>query len=238
MIRNKKPIIKKYNSDKKFVIISKLAIILFHISRFFYNCRCINYPRQKVIFALWHAHQCGVFTCNQMKKTTIMVSASKDGEVVSRAANAVGVETIRGSQNRGGAKASLEMIKKIKEENYNGAITIDGPKGPKRIVKKGIIELAKMSDVPIVPAIWWSKDKTFLKFNSWDEFRFPLIGTRLVMKFGEPIWVQEDLTQDSTEQIRLKIENSLNELYKDVKENFDEYFKTGEKLPRYHRKYE
>lgn len=206
-------------------IFSFLTIALFHVIRFFYNCKCINYPKEKCIFALWHAHQCGVFSCNQNRKTAIMVSSSRDGEIISRAANAMGVETVRGSKTRGGAKASLELIKKIKEEDMNGALTIDGPKGPNRIVKKGIIEIARMAGVPVVPAVWWSKDKTFLKFKSWDEFRFPLIGTRLVMLFGDPIEVPKDPTDEEVEIIRKKIEDSLNELYVDIKKNYKEYVK-------------
>ncbi len=221
----KKSIIERYNKDKKFVLISTLVIILFHIIRFFYRCKCINYPKEKCVFALWHAHQCGVFSCNLERKTAIMVSNSKDGEIISRAANAMGVETVRGSHQRGGAKATYELIKKIKEEDVNGAITIDGPKGPNRVVKKGIIEIAKLANVPIVPAVWWSKDITFLKFKSWDEFRFPLIGTRLVMLFGDPIYLPENPTDEDIENVRQKIENSLNELYIDIKKNFDKYLK-------------
>ncbi len=208
-------------------IFSFLVIVLFHIIRAFYRCKCINYPKDKCIFALWHAHQCGVFSCNENRKTVIMVSSSRDGEIISRAANAMGVETVRGSKTRGGTKASLELIKKIKEENYNGALTIDGPKGPNRIVKKGIVEVAKLAQVPIVPAVWWSPQKTFLKFNSWDNFRFPLIGTKLVMLFGSPIEIPEDLDEEKTELIRQKIENSLNELYQDVKLNYRKYLKEG-----------
>ena len=221
----KKSIIERYNKDKKFVLISTLVIILFHIIRFFYRCKCINYSKQKCVFALWHAHQCGVFSCNLERKTAIMVSNSKDGEIISRAANAMGVETVRGSHQRGGAKATYELIKRIKEEDVNGAITIDGPKGPNRVVKKGIIEIAKLANVPIVPAVWWSKDITFLKFKSWDEFRFPLIGTRLVMLFGDPIYLPENPTDEDIENVRQKIENSLNELYIDIKKNFDKYLK-------------
>ncbi len=221
----KKSIIERYNKDKKFVLISTLVIILFHIIRFFYRCKCINYPKEKCVFALWHAHQCGVFSCNLERKTAIMVSNSKDGEIISRAANAMGVETVRGSHQRGGAKATYELIKRIKEEDVNGAITIDGPKGPNRVVKKGIIEIAKLANVPIVPAVWWSKDITFLKFKSWDEFRFPLIGTRLVMLFGDPIYLPENLTDEDIENVRQEIENSLNELYTDIKKNFDKYLK-------------
>ena len=141
-----------FNTFKKkyaFEAISAFVNALFKLEKIFYTCKCINYPKEKCVFALWHAHQCGVFSCNMYKKTCIMVSNSKDGEIISRAANAVGVETVRGSHNRGGTKASLELIKKIKEEDYNGALTIDGPRGPNRVVKKGIIEIARMTQTPI-----------------------------------------------------------------------------------------
>ncbi len=217
--------LKVYRKTKGTEFLCLITIILFHIIRFFYRCKCINYPEVKCMFALWHAHQCGVFSCNQNRKTCIMVSDSQDGEIISRAANAMGVETVRGSKTRGGAKASLELIRKIKEEDVNGALTIDGPKGPNRIVKKGIIEIAKMAQVPIVPAVWWSPQKRFLKFNSWDEFRFPLIGTNLVMLFGEPIPVPENPTDEDIERVRKKIEDDLNALYVDIKKNYKKYLK-------------
>ena len=202
-----------------------LVVNLFRLEKIFYKCKCINYPKEKCMFALWHAHQCGVFSCNLNRKTCIMVSSSQDGEIISRAANAVGVETVRGSKTRGGTKASLELIKRIQNEDINGALTIDGPKGPNRVVKKGIIEIAKMANVPIVPAVYWSPQKRFLKFNSWDEFRFPLIGTNLVMVFGNPIEVPQNQTEEEIEKIRLKIENDLKELYEDLKKNYKKYLK-------------
>ena len=228
MILNFKQFKKTLEEKRKDVmmeVFSFFAVIFFKFEKIFYKCKSINYPKKQCIFALWHAHQCGIFTCSQKDKTVIMVSSSRDGEIISRAANGVGVETVRGSKTRGGAKASLEMIKKMKEEGYNGALTIDGPKGPKKIVKKGIIEIARMAGVPIVPAVYWSPQKLFLKFNSWDEFRFPLVGTNLVMVFGEPIEVGESMDDKTVELIRKKIEDSLNELYDDVKKNYYEYLK-------------
>ena len=218
----------KFNRFRKkygFEVISAFVNALFKLEKIFYTCKCINYPKEKCIFALWHAHQCGVFSCNMYKKTCIMVSNSQDGEIISRAANAVGVETVRGSQSRGGAKASLELIKKIKEEDYNGALTIDGPRGPNRVVKKGIIEIARMCETPIVPAVYWSPQKRFLEFNSWDKFRFPLIGTKLVMLFGEPIPVPQNPTDEEVEKIRKQIEDKMLEMYADLKKNYKSYLK-------------
>lgn len=214
-----------FRKDLVMEILAFFTVNLFHFIRAFYKCKCINYPKVKCIFALWHAHQCGVFSCNEERKTCIMVSASRDGEIISRAANAMGVTTVRGSKSIHGAKASLELVKKIINEDFNGALTIDGPRGPKRIVKKGIIEIAKLTSVPIVPAVWWSPQKLFLKFNSWDEFRFPLTGTKLVMLFGDPIEVPKDPTDEEVEKIRKQVEDSLNTLYEDVKKNYYTYLK-------------
>ena len=224
-LKNFRAEFKKFKNKYVFEIISSFVNALFRLEKIFYNCKCINYPKEKCVFALWHAHQCGVFSCNMYKKTCIMVSNSKDGEIISRAANAVGVETVRGSQNRGGTKASLQLIKRIKEEDINGALTIDGPRGPKRVVKKGIIEIARMTQTPIVPAVYWSPQKLFLKFKSWDEFRFPLIGTKLVMVFADPIKVPDEPSEEEIEKIRKEVEDKLNELYKDLKENYYTYLK-------------
>ncbi|MBR3605652.1 MAG: lysophospholipid acyltransferase family protein [Candidatus Gastranaerophilales bacterium] len=214
---------RRFRKKYGFEIISAVVTALFKLEKIFYVCKCINYPKEQCLFALWHAHQCGVFSCNMHKKTCIMVSNSQDGEIVSRAANAVGVETVRGSHQKGGTKASLELIKKIKEEGLNGALTIDGPRGPNRVVKKGIIEIAKMTGVPIVPAVYWSPEKRFLQFNSWDKFRFPLFGTKLVMVFGDPIPVGENPTPEEIESIRKQIEDKMHKLYKDLKENYHKY---------------
>lgn len=216
---------KRFRNKWGFEILSGFVNALFKLEKIFYSCKCINYPKEKCVFALWHAHQCGVFSCNMYGKTCIMVSSSKDGEIISRAANAVGVETVRGSKTRGGTKASLELIRRINEENLNGALTIDGPKGPNRVVKKGIIDIARMTNTPIVPAVYWSPQKRFLKFKTWDEFRFPLIGTKLVMVFGEPIPVKQNMTDEEIETTRKKIEDDLNNLYKDLKENYHSYLK-------------
>ena len=82
-----------------------------------------------------------------------------------------------------------------------------------------------MTQTPIVPAVYWSPQKLFLKFKSWDEFRFPLIGTKLVMLFGDPINVPIEPTEEEIEKIRKEVEDKLNELYKDLKENYYTYLK-------------
>jgi lysophospholipid acyltransferase (LPLAT)-like uncharacterized protein len=219
------PQLRQLKNKYAFELIATLVTWFYKLEKIFYRSKCINFPKEKCVFAFWHAHQCAVFSCSQITPTCVMVSDSRDGEIVARAAQGVGLITARGSATRGGVKASLDMIKKIKEENVSGALMVYGPRGPNRVVKKGIIEIAKIAQVPIVPAVSWSPQKRYLKFKSWDEFRFPFLGTMLVVLFDDPIYVSEDATDEDIEKIRLRIENRLKEMYEDVKTNYWNYLK-------------
>lgn len=201
-----------------------LVTLLFKLKSLTYWGKNINYPHQQCIFALWHAHQCGLYNLDDRKRTNIMISRSKDGEIVARATEAIGLKTVRGSATRGGASATLELIEKIKKGDF-GAITIDGPKGPKRVVKKGIVEIARITGVPIVPMSWWSPSIGFLKFNTWDEFRFPLFGIKFIALYGDPIFVPKDATAEDIERIRKEVEDALNQNYKTLKKNYHKYLK-------------
>ncbi len=203
----------------KTLLLAKLCTLYFQFKRHFYYCKNINYPKSQCIFALWHAHQCGLYALEEREKTTVMISRSNDGEIIAQAGSAMGLNVVRGSQRRMGATAALELIDAIKNGN-NGALTIDGPRGPNRIVKKGIVEIAKITGVPIVPMSWYSPSKFMLKLKTWDEFRFPLNCIKMKALYGEPIYVPEDATDDDIEFYRKKVEDELNRLYDTLKTNF------------------
>ena len=154
----------QYNEKEKLQIriFSRLAALLFKLKEFTYWCKNVNYPKEPCIFALWHAHQCGLYSLEGKSKTNVMISRSKDGEIIARAAEIMGLKTVRGSITRGGASATLELVNRIKKGD-NGAITIVGPKGPNRVVKKGIIGITRMTGVPIVPITWYSPTKSYIK---------------------------------------------------------------------------
>ncbi len=213
-----------FSIDKKYST-PLLAFLVKHFYTFeswFYDCKNINFPKDKpVIFALWHAHQCALYANEDRGHLNVMISKSNDGDIIAAATQQVGIKVIRGSHKRSGAAASLAMIEKL-EQGENAAITIDGPRGPKGVVKDGIINIAKLSQVPIVPMTWYSPSKWWLKFNTWDEFRFPLLGVKTIAIYGEPIYVPSDCSKEETELYRQKLETALNDLYKQAQENFKE----------------
>ena len=203
----------------KIRLLAKMLTLYFEFKRHFYYCKNINYPKEQCIFALWHAHQCGLYALEEREKTTVMVSQSNDGELIAQAGAAMGLNIVRGSHNRKGASATLELIESIKNGN-NGALTIDGPRGPKHKVKKGIVDISRITGVPIVPMAWYSDSRFFFKFNTWDEFRFPLNCIKMKALYGEPISVPENASEDELEAVRQKVEDELLRLNKKLVDEF------------------
>ncbi len=213
--------------DKKYLVsVLSFAVKWFYaFESLFYNCKNINYPKDKpVIFALWHAHQCALYANEDRGSLNVMISKSNDGDIIAAATEHMGIRVVRGSYKRAGASASLAMIEKL-EQGENAAITIDGPRGPKGKVKDGVINIAKLTGVPIVPMTWYSPSKWLLKFNTWDEFRFPVLGVKTIAVYGEPIYIPADCSKEEAENLRQKVETALNDLYKYAADNFDELVK-------------
>ena len=158
------------------------------------------------IYAIWHGLQYCLGGIPERKKLHILISHSRDGEIIARAVKILGFSTIRGSMGRGGMKATLEIIRAL-EENKNIAYTVDGPKGPGFKVKKGIIKIAQMAQKPIIPVSSdaWPKQV----FSSWDKYQIPVPGAKMPLVFGDPVYIPSDLSDEDIEEYRLKLENEL-----------------------------
>jgi hypothetical protein len=158
------------------------------------------------IIAFWHECILMSLFCRWRKPTTAMISRSKDGEIVSGVVQRFGADTARGSSTRGGDIALREILRDVRD-GRNIAFTPDGPKGPPRIVKEGLVYAAKITGIPIVPFHFTAKSKKRLR--SWDGMIVPRPLTRAVFVYGEPLVVPRDA---DVEEWRLKIEKQMNDL--------------------------
>lgn len=212
-------------SNLKIKLLSSGIELLFKTLIHMVNIKSVNYPEtEQFIIALWHAHQCVLYNVKNPSRLNVLISQSNDGEIIARATEAMGIKTIRGSRRRKGTEATLKLIEKL-EQGDNIAITVDGPKGPSRVVKKGIINIAKISQVPIVPMTWYSTSKFFLKFDSWDNFRFPIWWMKTIALYGDPIYVPQDCDDEGIEFYRKQLEDAMHKLEHDAEENFEEYLR-------------
>jgi len=119
------------------------------------------------IYASWHQRFfSGITFFASRKPISIMISQSKDGELISRIVNVLGYYPVRGSSSKGGRQA-LREIQRLAQVGYKVGHIVDGPRGPLGIVKPGLLLIAQASRMPIVPVII-SAEKKWV-FNSWEQ---------------------------------------------------------------------
>lgn len=87
----------------------------------------------------------------------------------------------------------MDMVHEL-QAGKSMCITPDGPKGPVYCCRPGIVKLASMSGVPIIPIrIHYT---ACLRVRSWDRFFIPLPFSVVTMELCEPLTVPSELTGD------------------------------------------
>ena len=137
--------------------------------------------------ALWHEQLFAGIIAHRGQAFAPLASLSADGDVVTFVMDRLGFRTIRGSSSRRGKEARDDMVE-ITEQGWFTAITVDGPKGPRRRVKGGIVDVARRTGVAILPMIA-TADRQWVLRRSWDQFKIPKPFARIVVCYGEPILV-------------------------------------------------
>jgi hypothetical protein len=123
-----------------------------------------------------------------------LVSRHRDGGYLADAMNALGVRPVRGSSNKGGAEAVKEIVAEL--DGWHVAITPDGPRGPRRKVKPGILWLAAKTGRPIVPTVGVCSNAWRIK-GSWTDLTIPKPFSRVLMVGGEVLRIPADLDRDA-----------------------------------------
>lgn len=139
----------------------------------------------------------------------MLISAHRDGELISNTVKHLGIDAAVGSSSRGGAGAFRNLIKNLKAGIWVG-ITPDGPRGPRMRATDGVVTLARLSGAPIVPLAYGISNGKVL--GSWDRFLLALPFSSGVMIYGEPIHVGRDADTEGLDAVRLLLEERLNDL--------------------------
>jgi len=177
-------------------------------------------PHRAVIFCLWHNRlgvapklRSGYFRSIQRYNPTAgLVSASKDGGILARMFQSFGLTAVRGSSSRRGHHALRELTT-LARRGYDIAITPDGPRGPRYHLQEGVVSLARLTGLPIIPTMFNFSKK--IQLNSWDRFQVPLPFARCEVTFGEPILVPRTADEATREKLRQQVENTLRSLTRD-----------------------
>lgn len=133
----------------------------------------------------------------------VMVSASRDGDVIAGTMARFGLRSARGSSHHGGEDALHAMIAEVNRSRCSAGMIVDGPRGPEGIAKRGVIELARETGLPIVPGNWWATPK--VQFKSWDRAIVPWPFARMVVAFEEAMVVPPDASEAEMEAMRVEL---------------------------------
>lgn len=168
------------------------------------------HPKGSFALGIWHENLLAGILSQTGRMYSPLTSLSKDGEVTAYILEKFGHKAIRGSSSRGGVKAIFDVCKEL-DKGFPTAITVDGPRGPRRDSKAGIIQIAKRSGAAIVCfAAKAEHPKIFPR--SWDQFRLPKPFARIAVQYAEPIFVPADLAPEEFEAYQRKVETTLNQL--------------------------
>ena len=158
------------------------------------------------IYTFWHNHIfLGTFYFRK-RGIVIITSQSFDGEYIARFIQRFGYGAIRGSSSRGGSRALVTMIKAMRSGLPMG-FSLDGPRGPRHVVKPGPVMLARKTGNPIMPFV--VEPRSFWETKSWDRMNIPKPFTTARIIIGEPIYVAPE---DDTDAKLVELQTSLDNL--------------------------
>ena len=177
-------------------------------------------PTRQVIYCLWHNRLASCIRAynrfgrprSPAASIAALVSASKDGALLAAILECFKLQPVRGSSSRRGSQAVLELTSWA-AQGYDLAITPDGPRGPCYQLQDGILALAQITGLPILPVsfnLTWK-----IRLKSWDRFQIPLPFARCEVLVGEVIRVPRDVTDAQRAELRQELQRRLAAITKD-----------------------
>ncbi|MBI3851421.1 MAG: lysophospholipid acyltransferase family protein [Verrucomicrobia bacterium] len=181
---------------------------------------CSTPPVGQAIYCIWHnrlslsmaAYQEYIQPRTEARGLAALVSASRDGGMLAGVLECFGVQPVRGSSSRRGPQALLELTSWA-ERGYDLAITPDGPRGPRYIVQEGVMSLAQLTGLPIVPFSFCAHRK--IQMKSWDRFQIPLPFSRCEMILEKPVCVPRNATSEERAALRQQLQQALADITRD-----------------------
>ncbi|MFH2092927.1 MAG: lysophospholipid acyltransferase family protein [Pseudomonadota bacterium] len=205
----------------KFIIYTRafifLAYYLIQIYSLTFRLKVVNEDNWKtllgkgkpVLLCAWHQQFFSAirhFRTYSKFNPGLMISQSRDGDLIAGVANKTGWHTARGSSSRGGRQALDVMIDHLITHGL-GAHILDGPRGPMGKIKAGVIKMAIESNALVVP-FYTHADKAWF-FHSWDRFMLPKPFSTVTLTFGDEIVFGPDLENNSFEAKRQSLEDIM-----------------------------
>ncbi|MCA9083609.1 MAG: lysophospholipid acyltransferase family protein [Planctomycetaceae bacterium] len=163
---------------------------------------------ERFCFCLWHdAIVTAIFGLKSYRLAGLM-SRHQDGSYAAIAARLNGIAQFRGSSSRGGAQATRQLLE---QSDMHVCITPDGPRGPRRVMKDGIVYMSSRTGRPIVPTTaiatrFWSVPA------SWSDMLIPKPFSTLYLIAGTPLMVPAEASREQISEITDTVQKEMDRL--------------------------
>ncbi len=158
------------------------------------------------VMVFWHSRWAMMRFAHPFEKLAVLASRHRDAQMLGHVLERLRVVVARGSSTRGGMAGMRELLRRIRD-GYDLAITPDGPRGPRRRIKDGVLAAAKLTGKPIV-AVGFGASRG-RRLRTWDRTLLPYPFCRGVYVYGEPMLVPADGDDEQLERMRDELERTL-----------------------------
>ena len=162
------------------------------------NWETTQRANKRIIYTFWHREIFSACWFWRRRGIVVMTSQNFDGEYIARIIQRHGYGASRGSSSRGAGRSLAEMVRCLRS-GRDTAFTIDGPRGPRFVAKRGSVLLSKASGAAIL-CFHVALRKALVFKKSWDLFQIPHPFSRTAMLIAPPIVVPPDAGEE--EQVR------------------------------------
>ncbi|MCC7085381.1 MAG: DUF374 domain-containing protein [Pirellulales bacterium] len=161
------------------------------------------------IYCVWHDAIAYPMFAGRHWHTVALVSKNIDGSHLARGLRMLHIGLVRGSSSRHGAAAIREILRLPR--NTHLVLTPDGPRGPRRKTKAGMVFIAAHSGRSIVPTAFAAVRAWKIR-GSWTTLSIPKPFTTVFALSGVPVAVPANSTAVELAFIEGQVQSEMDRL--------------------------
>jgi lysophospholipid acyltransferase (LPLAT)-like uncharacterized protein len=163
-----------------------------------------------LIYTFWHREIFSACWFWRKRGIVVMTSRNFDGEYIARIIEMHGYGAARGSSTRGASQALTEMIECL-QNGQDAAFTIDGPRGPRYVAKRGSVMLSKATGAAIL-CFHVALRRAYVFRRTWDLTQFPYPFSQAAVFIAPPIVVAPPASEEEQAFKLQQVQAALDEL--------------------------
>lgn len=209
-------------SDRRATLIGKIGAFLLHLLALTWRSDASQLAKideqiasgVPVVTVFWHSSYLSLFALAGGRPVTVFTSQSFRGKIIASICRAFGYAPSLLPPGRQGYHHMRKVLRDKRrdiDQSVLVGIAVDGPLGPRHIVKPGALHIAARMGALVMPIHVTSHPNWTIR-RRWDRFKIPLPFARVTLQVGPPIRVPETFGSDHEEvvQLRQRVHDRLN----------------------------